>query len=564
MIPAVDDRLLPDFAAADSENIWFYNGGLEGLRAPRTVLNPTTAGTRSVFRVPKGSTAIDAIDNSYWLQFPATDISVVKNPVAEQSDPAYYWADGINAPGYTTMSRLAAGDPALVLGMPTPATAPTVAPAGGVSTTNETRSYVYTWLSQWGEEGPPSPPTTVTGKIDDTWAIGLTAPTPLDNTGRVITHVNIYRTVTGSDGTATFWFVAQLAIATLNYNDTISDDTLVAGGQLESTDYTPPPAGLQGLAVMPNGMLCGWLDNEIWFSEPYLPHAWPAKYQISTEYPIVAMVAAGQTLIIATQGFPYYATGVNPGAVSLQRIPDAEPCLSRGSMVGTQFGAYYASPNGLMFVSAVGTIQNLTRDTISKQEWETLLNLKELRAALLNGAYFVYCGVQEAAFESTAFDNASFQMLDDNGTRAGALIELTEQRVGFCRLLADTTVYNVLTDVWTGEVLLVRESTVDLQDLTNPVMQDYTWTSKIFSIPYPDNLAAVKITYDPPVQGSPTGTFTTFADGVQRQQRAIPASDEIFRLPSGYKANSYQFVFSGNVVIKSIQIATSIKEMQQV
>jgi hypothetical protein len=498
------------------------------------------------------------------------NISVVKSPVAEQTDPTFYWASGGTAPGYTSLARVVASQPTLTLGIPAPAVAPGVSTSGGVSTTNETRAYVYTWQSSYGEEGPPSPPTVVTGKIDATWAITMSAPTLANTTGRVLTNTNIYRTVTGATGVATYYFVAQVPIATLSYNDVLSDTVVTAAGTLISTNFLAPPTNLAGLAMMANGMLAGWVGSEIWFSEPYRPHAWPPQYQISTEYDIVAMVGSGQSLLIGTEGYPYFATGASPAAVTLARIPSAEPCISRGSMVGTQYGAFYASPNGLIFFSALGTVRNTTRETISKDKWQSLLTLTEMRSALLNGAYFVYDGVSSGAFQDTAFDNGGFQVTGSTSSAAGALIEVEEKRVGFTRLTPDVVVNNVHQDPWTGEVLIVDNNHVYWINLTSLSQETYSWTSKIFMLPYPANLGAMKFQYDPPPDGSlPSGIVSTYAwnNGQQPflwQTRNIPASNQVFRLPSGFKADAYQFMVTGNLQIRAIQIGSTVKDLQGV
>lgn len=567
MVPAIDPRLLSDEVAVDSQNVWFYNGSIQGLVA-ETAIQSINSATRSVFRIPKAGTNFTSFADSWWLEFTQQNISVVKSPVADTQDPTVYWASDTGVPMYTSLSRIVAGNPPLVLGIPSPEVAPGVVPAGGVGAV-ETRAYVYTWVSSFGEEGPPSPPTTVTGKVDDAWAISMTAPTVGDTTNRVLTKTRIYRTVTASTGIATFFFVAEVAIATLAYNDTKADSVVTASGQLESTTWTAPPA-LVGLAALPNGMLAGWTNNEIWFCEPYRPHAWPVQYQLHTEYPIVAMVGSGQSLLIGTKGFPYFATGVNPANIVLTRVPEPEPCVSRASMVPGQFGAWYSSPSGLIFFAAAGTIINKTRETIPKDSWQKLMTLNEIRAAELNGAYYAYSGVQEAAFEPTAFDNASFQTVTDVGSRRGLLIEALMPHVGLTRLLSDKTIYNVYQDPWTGEVLLITPGQVYWLDLKAISQQPYTWTSKIFSLPYPQNLGAAKLQYDPPPDGStPSGMISTYAwnNGEPAklwQQRTIPTSNKVFRLPAGFLADNYQFVITGNLQIKSLQLAATVTELQKV
>jgi hypothetical protein len=184
-----------------------------------------------------------------------------------------------------------------LLGIPAPSVVPSVSPSGGTGA-DTTRAYVYTWVSAYGEEGPPSEPTTVTGQVDDTWAITLTAAAGSDlgddGDDRYLTLVRIYRTVTSSAGVATYFFVAEQAISDTTYDDSASDATVAANDQLESTNWTAPPSDLQGFIRMPNGIVASWRESEIWFSEPYRPHAWPAAYVVTVDYPVVGLGVTGQ------------------------------------------------------------------------------------------------------------------------------------------------------------------------------------------------------------------------------------------------------------------------------
>ena len=81
------------------------------------------------------------------------------------------------------------------LGIPAPLIKPTVGHSGGTGSA-VSRSYVYTFMSDWNEESGPSPASDLNaGKIDDTWAIsGMDAAPP--NTGSIIGAVHSSGVVT--------------------------------------------------------------------------------------------------------------------------------------------------------------------------------------------------------------------------------------------------------------------------------------------------------------------------------------------------------------------------------
>ena len=101
---------------------------------------------------------------------------------------------------------------------------------------------------------------------------------------------------------------------------------------------------------MPNGFLIGFDGNNIYMSEAYHFHAWPAEYKQATETPIVGLGVLGQTCVVCTQGYPATVTGTKPATCSFTKATTGEPCLSRGSIVSTPQGVIYASQNGLILV----------------------------------------------------------------------------------------------------------------------------------------------------------------------------------------------------------------------
>jgi hypothetical protein len=567
-IPAIDDRLLPELNAAYAENAYLQAGNLEPLAADIAVHTLVDPVARFAFRVPIAHPGIDNIVDSYWLEFENADTSVVRSPVADLADGGrFYWANASAPPGYTTKARLQASQPPLILGIPRPPVAPGATPSGGAAPTI-TRAYAYTWVSDSGEEGQPSPPKLVAGaNTNASWALTFTAPTTLDTTNRALSKTRIYRTESGPDGNADFFFVAEIPIATLAYTDTISSDIVANSGAMLSTDWSPPPTDLKGLVSMPNGMVAGWKDNEVWFCEPYRPHAWPTKYTINVEFPIVGLGTIDQNCMVLTSGQPYVAMGIHPEVIALRQVQPIEPCTSQGSIVSTPQGVLYTSYNGLILIGPTGA-RNLTFNIIRKDEWLNLVNLNTLHATYFMNGYYTYSGAVDGVFQDDTFQvDDAFQQENFKGTMVGAHISLTDERLGFMTLTCDSPTFNVMLDQWTGETLVIRSGKVFHVDrrMYAP-RQSYKWRSKVVETPFVENFSAVKIMFSQP-NGPPSDLPTTFryyANGVLRYQRPVVKSGEQFRLPSGFKTDTVQFELEGQYMIHNMQVATSPRELRQV
>ena len=137
---------------------------------------------------------------------------------------------------------------------------------------------------------------------------------------------------------------------------------------------------------MPNGFLIGFDGNNIYMSEAYHFHAWPAEYKQATETPIVGLGVLGQTCVVCTQGYPTTITGTKPATCSFTKATTGEPCLSRGSIVSTPQGVIYASQNGLMLVGPERH-QNVTEQLITKDEWMKDYAPQYLRAVRYQNGY---------------------------------------------------------------------------------------------------------------------------------------------------------------------------------
>ena len=236
-------------------------------------------------------------------------------------------------------------------------------------------SYVYTFVSAFGEEGPPSPASTVITTDDNmTVAIsGLETSTAKSNTNLI--KKRIYRSNTGSN-TTQFQFVGEVTLATATFTDSSKNNELAE--VIPSTDWIAPPdddtslypdGPMKGLIPLQNGVFAGFTGNRICFSEPYQPHAWPANYRIGIEEKIVGIKATSNGLIVGTESTPYLITGSDPSAMVAIKIETAEACLSKRSMVDMGEVVVFAGPDGLMAASGV-TVQNLTETLITAEQWQ--------------------------------------------------------------------------------------------------------------------------------------------------------------------------------------------------
>lgn len=345
-IPRLLPRNLPPNAAQIAQNVRLTDGGLVAVRKARVeeTLSAPVDEWLTIYKF--GAT---------WLSW-ETVVSVAPAPIA--ADRLYYTGDGT--------PKMLDGVTEYELALPGPTGALT-GTLGGVGAGDVfSRVYVYTWVTGFGEESEPSPASnTVAWQAGNTVTLSGFASTP---SGRNITKQRIYRSQTGASGGTSLFFIAERAAANTNYVDSIAVDTAVE--PIPSISYNPPPAGLEGLTALPNGMMAAFVGKSLYFSEPYQPHAWPEAYILTVDYPIKALGATGQGLVVATEGTPYLCTGTTPDAMTLERIDTNLPCASARSMVDLGYSVAYATPDGIAIVST-NAAQVVTEALFNRDLWQT-------------------------------------------------------------------------------------------------------------------------------------------------------------------------------------------------
>lgn len=577
IVPAADDRLLPENSAATARNVWLYSGALQGFRVQNSVRTLSNSKSTSAFRIPNTLPDGAHLSDSTWMEFGSAFVDVLRTAVVDDQYQRYYWAQQTGEPRYNTQTRIKAGLSSYVVGVPAPPNLVTVTPqVSGTDELTETRSYVVTWVSEFGEEGPPCDPVTASGWSGGTWTVEGMYPSAYTN--RSLTKKRIYRTVTSAQGVASYFFVAELPMSTLTYADTAASSTITINNQLQSATWSGPPSDLQGWVSMPNGIIAGWRGKEVWFSEPYRPHAWPSDYVLATEYNIVGLGVQGQTLIVCTEGYPTAITGINPASMSMAKVSTFEPCTSRGSIVSTPEGVYYASPNGLI-LAANGAFVNVTEKFITKDKWQNLLRLQSLQAGRLGTGYYVFGVGSWGAYAGNAFATTAFSQDDFTGAYSGLFFDPSNPGTitTFC---SDVPIMKVFNDPWSGELLLIKGGQVywvNVQDQTS-AMQPYLWKSKIFQSDFPENFEAMKVYFDDTSVGAASlpasscytlaaqqfGVIRVYADQRLILTRELLTSGDMIRLPSGFKAQFWQIEIEARTKVYSVQMATSAKELRNV
>jgi hypothetical protein len=153
---------------------------------------------------------------------------------------------------------------------------------------------------------------------------------------------------------------------------------------------------------------------------------------------------------------------------------------------------------------------------------------------------------------------------------------------------------NVRIDPWSSVGLVMQNHGVYYFDFTDaaPVMQTYKWRSKLMQQKSKKNFSAMRIWFSIP-PGTPAQSATrneaAFSDpswntlsagqyGIVRVYagytsvggalplvtvREIRTPQELMRIASGFKAETWQFEIEARVPISNVQVATSVKALAQ-
>lgn len=526
--PIVSSKLLAPSESQTALNARLVSGALLPMRATSTLQALASANPATIFRYGTSST-----ETNYWLEF-SQDTDVMRSPIAADEYDRLYWTNGSGVPRYAPNSLiLQTGSGAYPrasyqLGIPAPTTAPNITAYTNPATgdTPETRAYLYTYVSAYGEEGPPSPASTLVSVSPNSNSTITMAGAPGGSYN--ITLKRIYRS--SAVGSSAAWqFVDEVPVAQGSYTDTKTQASL--GEVLPSEDWVGPPAGLKGLRLMANGAAVGFLGKTLYFSEPNLPHAWPHQYPI--DFDIVGIATFGQTVAVITTSYPYLFQGIDPAAMASTKMPLPQAGVSKRSIVETGNGVMYASPDGMVEIGTTNDV--ITKGLLSRDQWQAYVP-SSIETYVYNGR--IHC-------------------LYNTGTVRGTLVfDFTGQGASMT-----TSNVNTTTAVTAGFYDASSDKLYFAQG-TNIVRFDqgsataYTWKSKVFRMSAPENLGFGQV-----VAESYPVTFKMYCDGALKLTKTVNSNAQ-FRLPSGFRAYDWEFQLEGTAEVAEVVLASSTAELK--
>jgi hypothetical protein len=487
--------------------------------------------------------------------------------------------------------------------------------ASGYGAGSDYRAYFYTYVSRYGEEGPPSAileitdindaaPGTVT--LDD-----FTEPADADEHLKTVVGANsptirIYRTSDDGAGSAAFLLAVEITVdntgpagtawAAFTFDDVIPDEDLQ--GANTTTFYDRAPDDLTNLRGCPGGFFVASKNNTLYFSEPFHPWAWPEDYQIPIDQEIIGIGVYGSTIVVATDGNIYTFSGPHPTSLYKTRLA-FQPCLSQRAVVETDEGVIFPSLEGFQHVTAGGVI-NVTKDMFKPEDWSDY-ELETMHGTWWNKAYYGFYKSEDnegyimldmlngAVTTGVKYHHAGAVTLEDGKFRTVVNSDIAKQDKLFISLWdADETAYRnyvykskryilekpvnfkvaqlILDTDFYNTVLEIINDDGTLEDLNTAAWEETDWgEGDLFGPLNAFKLNMEEVNGDNLYSLTSLGvadyvTFKVWVDGTLKLSKQI-SNSTMFKLPRGFRNKKWEFGIEGMIPVKRMTVATSTEEI---
>lgn len=514
-IPRTDPFYLPQTAAAEAMNAAMRGGSLTPFRQ--------STAQEHLFPSSRQSIYLHGVE---WLGW-SHDTDVVPGPVATDrlyishgSGQPTMWISGNEVP----------------LRLPLPSTAPTIARTGTLDPeTAEYVRYAFTWVTSLGEESGPSPLSNMVqwspgNGIDVT---GLPTTPPVAD--RFISGKRIYRSVTSTSGITDLYYVGEVAVPAASWAHNMATDP--PAEPIPTKDFRPVPINLRGLTALPNGMMAGFAGKEVYFCEPYQPHAWPDAYRQTVNDTIIGLAAFGTTLAVLTTGQPYILQGMHPEQMAMQKVEVPFPCMSKLGIVDLGYSAVYPSTDGLVAVSESGA-QLISKGLWTREQWQAMQPTTMVAARFGDLYGFTFTPPSGGL-------NKHVILLDPQSPDTGIMRSSIQPR-------------SIYTHIESGQTYFLAAGGQTVRAFDSPAEEkhNYRWRSKPIRLDYPTSYGAIRIDTD----GNPDETVEArvYADG--SLIRTVTRANRDERLPSG-AWQTWQIELYGTATVIRATIAKTFLEL---
>lgn len=527
-MPQVAPVKLPENAAQLTSNCRFTGGSLSSFYGLATVKSGIPPDRISIYKM--GQDYYDP--DNYWFIW-SDDVDCIRGQIASDELERTFFS----SPTYTRKTNFNLATQGGVdypvnyrdLAVPKPMTAPTPTTITGEGEgTAEDRYYICTYVTDWDEESEPSDASTVPVSIKDGQTVRVELPTDTPTGNFVIKSIRVYRTASGSN--ATDWqLVDEFTVGTPHFEDAKKNAELAE--IIPSLDWTPPVAGLRGFVNLPNGIVAAYKGADLYFCEPYRPFTFPAKYMLTMDFQIMGLGVYGNSLVVTTKGNPYLVTGIDPSAMTSQKLDAQQACVSKRSVVSMGYGVMYASPDGLVLVDGNG-VNVITEALFTIREWRDI-NPSTITACQYDGNYYAFTPTEGYIFDAS--------------TNPIIMTRLT------------TVARGAHQEIKTDSLFMIEGTRISQWEGDRSVKIPYEWKSKVFETAKQTNFGWCQVQ----AEDYDDVTVTIYAD-FEEVYSFSPTSNQPFRLPSGFLSKFWEVKLSGTSTINTILMSQSMKELQSV
>jgi uncharacterized protein CbrC (UPF0167 family) len=395
--------------------------------------------------------------------------------------------------------------------------------------------YVVRAVNDIGEEGQPSEISALVTRKPDEKAVITFDPANTASSEHIAKY-RLYRSAGGTKG-SDFFFVDEIsADGELKFHDFKTDDEL----NEVLPRYGEVPTELNGIVGMSGGFMAAYKGKDIFFSEPYMPYAFPWEYNQTVPFDIVGLAVRSNYLYVMTKGSLYAFVGDHPETILPLSFKFDVPCISRKSIAHVGGNIVYAGTTGLVLIGN-GTATVFSDKLYTLEQYKDLHFENCISAGEYDGKYFAVFSDKVLLFDFADGD-IKHTILDKNAFTAGTYSWNDGSWLNY-----EDNFVNTNTPY--GETMITQDFSA--ANLTA------VWQSKDFVSQRPIAFTSARVRFE---DASKSVTMKLFAEDKEVFSGAVQ-HNKAFRLPVMRRECRWSVSVTGNTDITSIELAESMAEL---